>query len=135
MVTIVTRWPLLLERGGGWGRTSLALPAGDWLDVLGGRHWHGTVQVGELLAGLPVALLERVRATYPALPLQDPTTEPPLRWVRLCNDLVRSLGPGRQRVELLLTPPGRLTMERGEFGWWRVETPEIKPGSPLLLFD
>ncbi len=38
--------------------------------------------------------------------------------------------PGRQCVELLLTPPGRLTMERGEFGWWRVETPEIKPGSP-----
>ena len=37
--------------------------------------------------------------------------------------------PGRQRVELLLTPPGRLTMERGEFGWWRMETPEIKPGS------
>jgi (1->4)-alpha-D-glucan 1-alpha-D-glucosylmutase len=65
VVTIVTRWPLLLERGGGWGRTSLALPAGDWLDVLGGRHWHGTVQAGELLAGLPVALLERVRATYP----------------------------------------------------------------------
>ena len=21
-----------------------------------------------------------------------------------------------------------------EFGWWRVEAPEIKPGSPLLLF-
>ncbi len=56
----MTRWPLLLERGGGWGRTSLALPAGEWVDVLCGRPWRGTVAVGELLAGLPVALLERV---------------------------------------------------------------------------
>ena len=61
VVSVVTRWPLALERGGGWGRTSLALPPGDWLDVLGGRYWRGTVPLAEILAGLPVALLERVR--------------------------------------------------------------------------
>ena len=61
VVTLVTRRPLLLERGGGWGRTSLALPAGEWLDVLTGRRWHGTQPVRELLSGLPVALLERSR--------------------------------------------------------------------------
>jgi (1->4)-alpha-D-glucan 1-alpha-D-glucosylmutase len=62
VVTVVTRWPLLLERSGGWGRTSLTLPAGEWVDVLSGRPWQGTVAVGKLLAALPVALLERVRA-------------------------------------------------------------------------
>jgi (1->4)-alpha-D-glucan 1-alpha-D-glucosylmutase len=61
VVSVVTRWPLALARGGGWGRTSLALPPGDWLDVLGGRQWRGTVPLAEILAGLPVALLERIR--------------------------------------------------------------------------
>ena len=61
VVTVVTRWPLLLERAGGWGRTSLTLPAGQWSDVLSGAGWQGTVAVGDLLAGLPVALLERAR--------------------------------------------------------------------------
>jgi (1->4)-alpha-D-glucan 1-alpha-D-glucosylmutase len=61
VVTVVTRWPLLLERGGGWGRTSLGLPAGEWDDVLSGRRWRGKVAVGDLLLGLPVALLEKAR--------------------------------------------------------------------------
>ena len=67
-MTVVTRWPLLLERGGGWGRTALALPAGDWYDVMAARRWRGKVALGELLSGLPVALLERSgpgRATVP----------------------------------------------------------------------
>jgi (1->4)-alpha-D-glucan 1-alpha-D-glucosylmutase len=62
VVTVVTRWPLLLERKGGWGRTSFTLPAGKWVDVLGGRSWQGTVAIGDLLGPLPVALLERARA-------------------------------------------------------------------------
>jgi (1->4)-alpha-D-glucan 1-alpha-D-glucosylmutase len=65
VITLVTRRPLLLERAGGWGRTSLALPAGEWLDVLAGRRRQGTVPVGELLSGLPVALLERSRHKRP----------------------------------------------------------------------
>lgn len=65
VVSVVTRWPLLLQRAGGWGGTTLALPAGDWLDLLSGRAWQGTVRVGDLLAGLPVALLERVRPARP----------------------------------------------------------------------
>jgi (1->4)-alpha-D-glucan 1-alpha-D-glucosylmutase len=61
VVTVVTRWPLALEQAGGWGRTSLTLPKGEWADVLSGRRWQGGVLLHELLAGLPVALLEKVR--------------------------------------------------------------------------
>jgi (1->4)-alpha-D-glucan 1-alpha-D-glucosylmutase len=59
-VTLVTRWPLVLEAAGGWGGTTLTLPPGRWLDVLGGGRWSGNVRLARLLAGLPVALLERV---------------------------------------------------------------------------
>jgi len=59
VVTVVTRWPLALERSGGWRATSVALPEGCWSDVLSGGVWSGEVLVGRLLAGLPVALLER----------------------------------------------------------------------------
>jgi len=65
VVTVVTRWPLSLEQEGGWGRTSFTLPAGEWFDVLSERHWHGAVAMGELLSGLPVALLERERHRRP----------------------------------------------------------------------
>ncbi|HXW82432.1 MAG TPA: malto-oligosyltrehalose synthase [Acidimicrobiales bacterium] len=61
VITVVTRWPLALEQAGGWGRTSVALPRGQWADVLSGGRWQGGVLVNELLSGLPVALLEKVR--------------------------------------------------------------------------
>jgi (1->4)-alpha-D-glucan 1-alpha-D-glucosylmutase len=61
VVTVVTRWPLALEQGGGWRNTSLALPPGQWVDVLTGRRCHGTVLLRDLLGALPVALLEKVR--------------------------------------------------------------------------
>jgi (1->4)-alpha-D-glucan 1-alpha-D-glucosylmutase len=61
VVTVVTRWPLALEQAGGWGRTSLTLPKGGWADVLSGGRWRGRVLLHELLSGLPVALLEKVR--------------------------------------------------------------------------
>ncbi len=60
VVTVCTRWPLRLEAAGGWGTSTLRLPPGRWSDVLGGGTWGGRVKLGELLAGLPVALLERV---------------------------------------------------------------------------
>jgi (1->4)-alpha-D-glucan 1-alpha-D-glucosylmutase len=56
-VTVATRWPLRLERAGGWGDTVLALPPGSWSDRLSGARWSGQVAVGDLLARLPVALL------------------------------------------------------------------------------
>ncbi len=57
--TAVTRWPVGLERAGGWRDTTLELPDGDWSDRLSGTSWKGTVAVADLLADLPVALLVR----------------------------------------------------------------------------
>jgi (1->4)-alpha-D-glucan 1-alpha-D-glucosylmutase len=56
-VTVGTRLPVRLERGGGWRDTALPLPAGDWIDLLTGRP--ATGPVGDLLATYPVALLTR----------------------------------------------------------------------------
>ncbi|ROR92810.1 malto-oligosyltrehalose synthase [Nocardioides aurantiacus] len=58
-VTVATRLPLGLAESG-WGETALELPAGSWRDALGStRGLSGSVSVGSLLAGLPVALLVR----------------------------------------------------------------------------
>jgi (1->4)-alpha-D-glucan 1-alpha-D-glucosylmutase len=59
VAVLATRWPLLLERAGGWRSTQVTLPAGEWDDRLGGGSWSGTVTLGALLDGLPVALLAR----------------------------------------------------------------------------
>jgi (1->4)-alpha-D-glucan 1-alpha-D-glucosylmutase len=61
VVTVVTRWPLTLEEEGGWRSTSLSLPPGHWADVLSGRRHRGDVLVRDLLAAVPVALLEKIR--------------------------------------------------------------------------
>jgi (1->4)-alpha-D-glucan 1-alpha-D-glucosylmutase len=55
VVCAVTRWPLRLERAGGWRATALTLPEGRWHDVLCGRVWEGRVRLAELLGALPVA--------------------------------------------------------------------------------
>ncbi|RSS09035.1 MULTISPECIES: malto-oligosyltrehalose synthase [unclassified Streptomyces] len=61
VVTAVTRLSLRLAESGGWGGTSLRLPAGRWADVLApGRAFTGRVPLVELFSPLPVALLERV---------------------------------------------------------------------------
>jgi malto-oligosyltrehalose trehalohydrolase len=59
-VTVVTRLPHGLATGGGWGETSLELPAGRWRDLLTGTvvTSDGSVAVADLLRELPVALLE-----------------------------------------------------------------------------
>jgi (1->4)-alpha-D-glucan 1-alpha-D-glucosylmutase len=50
----------LLESDKPWGESSLALPAGEFLDVMSGaRHAGGRVRVAELLSRFPVALLVR----------------------------------------------------------------------------
>jgi (1->4)-alpha-D-glucan 1-alpha-D-glucosylmutase len=62
-VTIATRLPAGLRQRGGWGDTTLELPAlqlpgGDWHDVLtGAKHAGGTHLLAALTHRLPVALL------------------------------------------------------------------------------
>jgi (1->4)-alpha-D-glucan 1-alpha-D-glucosylmutase len=58
VVTIAPRLPLGLRDD--WSGTTLTLPEGEWTDALGGDgRWSGSVRLADLLAGFPVALLER----------------------------------------------------------------------------
>jgi (1->4)-alpha-D-glucan 1-alpha-D-glucosylmutase len=57
-ITVATRLPVRLHRGGGWGETSLAL-GGPATDVISGRRVGAEVAIGDLLAEYPVALLVR----------------------------------------------------------------------------
>lgn len=60
VVSVVPRLPLGLEAGGGWRDTRLTLPPGRWNDVMADRELAGgVVEVADLLARFPVALLER----------------------------------------------------------------------------
>ena len=62
VVLVVTRRPGELDRLGGWGRHTVSLPEGRWLDVLnrhGGPREGGSTAAEELLGQLPVALLRR----------------------------------------------------------------------------
>lgn len=56
-ITVLTRTGTVLDRAGGWGQTALSLPPGQFADRLGGGTWQGNVLLGDVLAGLPVALL------------------------------------------------------------------------------
>ena len=57
---LVTVLPLRALRIGreGWGGTTATFPEGRWLD-LDGNAWSGRVQLADLLASFPVAILER----------------------------------------------------------------------------
>lgn len=58
IVTVAFRWPLLL--GGAWHDTTLHLPAGSWRNAFTGEELTGGEQaLGDVLARVPVALLER----------------------------------------------------------------------------
>lgn len=60
VVTIATRLGAALERLGGWADHTVAVPDGEWVDVLTGRPVAaGVVEVAPLLDRLPVALLLR----------------------------------------------------------------------------
>ena len=54
-ITVATRFPVGLDRAGGWGDTTLDLPPGRWHDVLTGARTEG--RLADLLAVHPVALL------------------------------------------------------------------------------
>jgi (1->4)-alpha-D-glucan 1-alpha-D-glucosylmutase len=57
-VTVATRLPAGLRRGGGWRDTVLTLPGGDWVDLLTDTVHHGPdVPMTALTGRLPVALL------------------------------------------------------------------------------
>ena len=58
VVTVVPRLVRRIERVG-WSDTRLALPPGRWRN-LDGAERQGTVALAELLAGFPVAILERI---------------------------------------------------------------------------
>jgi (1->4)-alpha-D-glucan 1-alpha-D-glucosylmutase len=57
-ITVATRLPVRLERGGGWHDTAIDL-GGRVTDVISGDSFDGTVAVAELLRDYPVALLVR----------------------------------------------------------------------------
>ncbi len=59
LVTLVPVRPLRIARDG-WADTHLRLPDGTWRDVLAEDEREGEVLLADLLAGFPVALLERV---------------------------------------------------------------------------
>jgi len=60
VATIVPRLPVALERTGGWGDTTVALPDGRWHDVLSGRSYDGgDLSLARVLRRFPVALLAR----------------------------------------------------------------------------
>jgi (1->4)-alpha-D-glucan 1-alpha-D-glucosylmutase len=58
-LTVTPRLTVGLARAGGWAATTLELPPGTWRDQFTGADHRGTVPVGELLGGFPVALLTR----------------------------------------------------------------------------
>ena len=57
VIAVATRTPLSLERAGGWRGTTLTLPEGTWTDRLTGQKYSGTVEMSQLCAELPAALL------------------------------------------------------------------------------
>ncbi|MFI0235259.1 malto-oligosyltrehalose synthase [Streptomyces sp. NPDC016845] len=60
VVVAVTRLSLRLAEAGGWQETRLALPPGDWTELLDpGRQFSGHTRVAELFRQSPVALLVR----------------------------------------------------------------------------
>lgn len=56
-LAVATRLPVGLGARGGWGDTTLSLPAGRWTDALGSWSGSGTAPLADLLSDLPVALL------------------------------------------------------------------------------
>ena len=57
VVAVATRLPVGLADSGGWGETTLPLPAGSWTDVFTGFSASSEVGLASLLAHYPVALL------------------------------------------------------------------------------
>nr|WP_241668200.1 malto-oligosyltrehalose synthase [Pedococcus bigeumensis] len=69
VVAVATRLDDRLRADGGWGAAGVALPEGDWVDLLTGaaltRPADGEVELAVLLRALPVALLVRHESLEP----------------------------------------------------------------------
>jgi (1->4)-alpha-D-glucan 1-alpha-D-glucosylmutase len=64
LVVVATRLPVGLETRGGWGDTTLELPAGEWTDVLTGAAVSGgPASLASVLGQYPTALLVRQGAS------------------------------------------------------------------------
>ncbi len=61
VLVAVSRWTVRLGDSG-WEDTTVALPEGEWIDVLSNAQRRGTVPAGELFAEMSVALLVRADA-------------------------------------------------------------------------
>lgn len=61
VISVATRRPNELATRGGWETTSLTLPEGEWIDRLTLRRLSGKVQVADLFAIYPTALLVRAQ--------------------------------------------------------------------------
>jgi (1->4)-alpha-D-glucan 1-alpha-D-glucosylmutase len=59
VLAAVNRYTVRLSETG-WGDTALVLPDGVWTDRISGDRYSGRVLAEDLLATMPVALLERV---------------------------------------------------------------------------
>ncbi|GAA1932248.1 malto-oligosyltrehalose synthase [Nocardioides marmoribigeumensis] len=110
VVAVGTRLPVGLERRGGWGDTTVALPPGQWRDRLTGKVWQGYVALADLLAKLPVALLVTT-AGEPERGRFDV-------WAPLAHEVALSVGaPGSELTR-------EVPMRRGEDDWWTPDGPE-----------
>lgn len=111
-ITVATRLPVALERGGGWRDTTLPLPPGRWVDLLTDRRVQpddrGVVEVAQLLADHPVALLvpdtSRGRGRFDV-------------WAPRASSLELVVGTDGG-------PTRPIPMERGEDDWWTPAGPE-----------
>jgi (1->4)-alpha-D-glucan 1-alpha-D-glucosylmutase len=56
-ITLATRLPVGLERRGGWGESTVSLPAGSYRDALTGGQYEGSIELRRLFRRYPVALL------------------------------------------------------------------------------
>ncbi|MCW2832159.1 MAG: maltooligosyl trehalose hydrolase, partial [Nocardioides sp.] len=104
-ITVATRLPLGLAARGGWGDTSLVLPAGEWTDACSGRTFSGDAALSEVLGELPVALLTRGSA--------------PLETTHGRFDVWAP----RARSMTLQVGDQRIAMSRGTDDWWAPAEP------------
>ena len=109
-VTVATRLPVGLSARGGWGETTLELPAGGWRDLLTGAvvSSDGSVSVADLLTEQPVALLV-------AIPEQPRKRGRFDVWAPLPERLRLSIGDGADESIVEMT--------RSSGDWWRPAGP------------
>ncbi|PUA82927.1 malto-oligosyltrehalose synthase [Nocardioides currus] len=114
-VTVATRLPLGLAARGGWGETTVALPAGEWVDAVSGRPFSGDAPVGDVLADLPAALL--LRSSAPLEAVHDRFDV----WAPRATSLTLQVGgkrvPMTRRADDWWTPEGPVPTGEVDYGY------------------